>query len=77
MMIGAVWGKHRKPLLRGYVRNSKLDQATGKLFNLPGHSMSNMKVTILEKIHSKDLQMRKTRESFYEYLNFHFFSLTF
>ena len=34
---------------RGYVRNNKIDQATGENFNLPGHGLPNMKVTILEK----------------------------
>ena len=48
---------------RGYARNKKLDKATGHHFNLPGHSMANMKVTILEKVKSNDPQMRKTRES--------------
>ena len=50
---------------RGYLRNSKLDQLTGRHFDLPGHSMANMKVTIIEKIHSNDPQMRKTRERLY------------
>ena len=50
---------------RGYVRNNKLDKATGHHFNGPGHSLSDMKVTVLEKLHSKDPQMRKTRESHY------------
>ena len=50
---------------RGYVRNEKLDTATGTHFNLPGHSLSNMKVTILEKIKSNEPMMRKTRESYY------------
>ena len=48
---------------RGYARNKKLDKATGHHFNLPGHSMANMKVTVLEKVKSNDPQMRKTRES--------------
>ena len=34
---------------RGYIHNKKLTQATGAYFNLPGHSLSDMKVTILEK----------------------------
>ena len=50
---------------RGYVNNQKLDQATGEHFNLPGHSLSDMKVTILEKLHSDDPNMRKIRESYY------------
>ena len=48
---------------RGYVRNKKLEKATGAHFNLPGHSMADMKITIIEKIMSDDPQMRKLRES--------------
>ena len=50
---------------QGYARNGKLDKATGHHFNLPGHSLANMKVTILEKIASNLPQMRNTRESYY------------
>ena len=38
-------------------------EATGKHFNLPGHSKSDMKVTVLEKIHSKDVWVREEIES--------------
>ena len=31
----------------GYVKSKKLDKATGKHFNMPGHSVANKKVTIL------------------------------
>ena len=47
----------------GYVRNNKIDQATGEHFNLPGHGLPNMKVTILKILHFDDPQMRKTREN--------------
>ena len=50
---------------RGYVRNKQLDKATGAHFNLPGHQMSDMKVTIIEKVFSEDPQLRKARESHY------------
>ena len=33
----------------GYIRTRKLDKATGKHFNFPGHSLSNRKKMILEK----------------------------
>ena len=39
--------KHRLADHRGYVQNSHLDKATGVHFNSPGHSTSNMKITIL------------------------------
>ena len=48
---------------RGYVRNRKLEKATGAHFNLPGHSMADMKITIIEKVMSDDPQMRKLRET--------------
>ena len=37
-------------------------EATGNHFNLPGHSKSDMKVTVLEKVHSRDIWMREERE---------------
>ena len=45
----------------GYVDNNK--EATGRHFNLPGHSKWDMKVTVLEKIHSKEVWMREEIES--------------
>ena len=45
------------------MRNNKLEKATGAHFNLPGHSMADMKITIIEKVMSDDPQMRKLRES--------------
>ena len=47
---------------RGYVTNRHIHKATGYHFNLPGHRISDMEVTILEKIINKDTQYRKTRE---------------
>ena len=51
--------------LRGYVTHQNLTKATGYHFNLPGHSVSDMRVTILEKIHSGDPLVRKEREELY------------
>ena len=48
-----------------YVTSKLITKATGFHFNLPGHSVSDMKVTILEKVHSLDLLMRKEREDLY------------
>ena len=50
---------------RGYVRNKKLEKATGQHFNLPGHSNSDMQVTIVEKVYNHDEFFRKRRESYY------------
>ena len=33
----------------GYVKSANLTQPTGNHFNLPGHTLSNMKVTVHEK----------------------------
>ena len=45
----------------GYV--DKNVEATGRHFNLPGHSKWDLKVTVLEKIHSKEVWMREEIES--------------
>ena len=50
---------------KGYVLNQKLKKATGEHFNLKGHKVSDMQVTILEKIYSTDPAVRKEREKFY------------
>ena len=48
----------------GYIRTNKVGEATGEHFNLKGHTLSHMKVTILEKVTSRDELYRKERESF-------------
>lgn len=50
---------------RGYVRNRDTQKATGEHYNKAGHKISDMKITILEKLVSKDPQLRKIRESYY------------
>ena len=50
---------------KGYAINKHLTKATGAHFNLPGHSASDMKVTILEKVHSMDPLVRKEREELF------------
>ena len=50
---------------QGYVRNQKLDKATGQHFNLPGHRLSDMHITALEHVHHKDETYRKIREKHY------------
>ena len=47
---------------KGYVTSKLLSKATGAHFNQQGHSFSDMKVTVLEKIFNKNPQYRKTRE---------------
>ena len=43
----------------GYVRNQKVDTATGTHFNLPGHSLADMTVTVLEQSKRNNEQYRK------------------
>ena len=50
---------------RGYVTNKMLRKATGNHFNQPGHTISNMEVTILEKVHNRNGQFRKAREKMF------------
>ena len=48
-------------LFLGYVRNSKLNEPTGLHFNLPGHKISMLKASILEKcFHSSLHNIQKT-----------------
>ena len=42
-----------------------MEQATGEQFNLPEHSISNMKVTIVERVKKNDDQYRKEREKYF------------
>ena len=42
--------KHRIGEHKGYVRSKIMTKETGYHFNLPGHDLSQMKVTILEKV---------------------------
>ena len=42
-----------------------MEQATGEHFNLPGHNISNMKVTIVERVKKNDDQYRKEREKYF------------
>ena len=50
---------------RGYINNFITSKATGYHFNLPGHSLVNMTVTVLEKVKRADTQYRKQREKYF------------
>ena len=39
---------------RGYIHNKVTSQATSNHFNLPGHSLSDMKVIVIEKVKVND-----------------------
>ena len=50
---------------KGYINNKNLSQPTGQHFNLPGHSLNNMNVTILEKVKKMDKMYRREREKYH------------
>ena len=50
---------------RGYINNLDESQATGKHFNSPGHSLSDLSSIILEKVRSSDDMYRKEREKYF------------
>ena len=47
-----------------YIRTNKLNQPTGEHFNRPGHSLANLKITILEQMKTDSTLYRKERESY-------------
>ena len=48
---------------RGYVTSRDFSQPTGRHFNSRGHSISDMRVVIVEKVFSEDRLVREERES--------------
>ena len=48
----------------GYIKNQDTDKVTGAHFNLPGHDLSNLKITVLEIPKKMDDQYRKQRERY-------------
>ena len=53
------FGEHK-----GYIRSSNKSQPTGAHFSLPGHSIDNMNILILEKVKVNDTLYRKEREQY-------------
>ena len=49
----------------GYVRNQTLDQATGEHFSLPGHSLSDLSITVIEQSKRNNNLYRKEREEYH------------
>ena len=50
---------------KGYIVNKKLENATGAHFNLPGHTVSNLTVTVLEIPTKNYVWYRKERERYH------------
>ena len=49
----------------GYVRNQQISKATGEHFNLKGHQISDMEISIVEKLHNTSDLFRKQREKMF------------
>ena len=50
---------------KGYVNTKNMTKSTGIHFNQKGHSVSDMQISILEKVFDQDPQFRKQRERMY------------
>ena len=57
--------KNRLSDHRGYIHNQVLSVSTGNHFNLPGHSLADVKITILEQVKKNDTMYRKEREKYF------------
>ena len=57
--------KYRLADHRGYVNNHITSQATGSHFNSPGHSLTDLKITILELVKYRNTAYRKEREKYF------------
>ena len=49
----------------GYVRNQTLDKATGEHFSLPGHSLSDLSITVIEQSKRNNNLYKKERGEYY------------
>ena len=64
-------GESERPLRKhtlehkGYIQNHMLDKATGEHFNMPGHDITCMKVSIIEKVRKLCVLYRKEREKYF------------
>ena len=65
-MWGAIHWRDRKGIKRKDPGTPRIYQmATGEHFNLDGHFIFDMKVTVIEKLHKTDRATREIRESMY------------
>ena len=49
----------------GYVKQGDTSQATGAHFTQPGHSLSDMKFTVIEQVKKNNEMYRKLREKYF------------
>ena len=47
-----------------YVTNKVTSQATGEHFNLPGHSLADLRVSVIEQMAIKNSEYRKEKEHY-------------
>ena len=50
---------------KGYVTSNNQTKITGSHFNQRGHNISNMQITVIEKVFNQDPRFRKERERMY------------
>ena len=50
---------------RGYVLHKRTEKSTGEHFNLPEHSLADLRVTIIEQTKGKSSEYRKEREHYF------------
>ena len=50
---------------RGYIVNKDTEKATGAHFNSPGHSVANLKISVIELVKKRSDIYRKEREDFF------------
>ena len=49
----------------GYIHTIHTNTATGRHFNLPGHSLADLSVIIIEQVKKKNTLYRKEREQYH------------
>ena len=57
--------KFRMAEHRGYISNQVVSKATGAHFNLPGHSLENMKFPVLEQVKYNSEPYRREKEIYH------------
>ena len=57
--------KFRMAEHRGYITNQVINRATGSHFNLPGHSLADLKFTILEQLKYQYEEYGREREIYF------------
>ena len=67
MLLKIYWNqlKHRLADHSGYIINQVASQATGAHFNLPGHNMADLSVSVLEQTRNSDEEYRYERAKYF------------